>query len=113
MAQGGDPKGDGSGGESIYGPTFRDENFIYKNREGHLSMANSGPHTNGSQFFVLFSDQPHLDNKHVVFGRVFSGMETIKEIARFGTRDGTPKEKVRIARCGEVRWRRLTLHLQH
>lgn len=106
MAQGGDPRGDGSGGESIYGPTFRDENFTYKNKAGYLSMANSGPHTNGSQFFVLFKDQPHLDNKHVVFGRVFRGMDTLREIERFGTRDGAPKEKVVISRCGEARLRR-------
>lgn len=103
MVQGGDPKGDGSGGESIYGANFRDENFFYKNKEGYLSMANSGPNTNGSQFFVLLKDQPHLNNKHVVFGRVFRGMETLREIERFGTKDGKPKEKVVIARCGEAR----------
>ena len=77
MAQGGDFNG--SGGESIYGPKFDDENFIHKHTgPGILSMANCGPGTNASQFFLSFDEFPHLDGKHVVFGEVASGMEVIE-----------------------------------
>ena len=80
MAQGGDfTRGDGRGGEAIYGNKFRDENFRLKHDSPYLlSMANSGPHTNGSQFFITFRAVPHLDGKHVVFGKVTNGFEVMK-----------------------------------
>ena len=79
MAQGGDfTKFNGTGGESIYGEKFADENFIRKHTgPGILSMANAGPNTNGSQFFLCFDAFPHLDGKHTVFGKVTSGIEVL------------------------------------
>ncbi|KAI3749437.1 hypothetical protein L2E82_20049 [Cichorium intybus] len=104
MAQGGDfSKQNGTGGESIYGGKFADENFkLDHSGAGMLSMANGGPNTNGSQFFILFKRQPHLDGKHVVFGKVTKGMETIKTIEQLGTADGKPSGVVKIVDCGEV-----------
>ncbi|KAF7490239.1 Peptidyl-prolyl cis-trans isomerase 5 [Sarcoptes scabiei] len=101
MIQGGDIiRGDGRGSFSIYGGRFADENFNIKHTEaGLLSMANSGPDTNGSQFFITLVPTPWLDGKHVVFGKVVSGMEVIEQIATV-RRDGNdkPLEEVLITR---------------
>eukprot|EP00826_Nyctotherus_ovalis_P046383 TRINITY_DN5236_c0_g1_i4.p1 TRINITY_DN5236_c0_g1~~TRINITY_DN5236_c0_g1_i4.p1 ORF type:complete len:325 (+),score=123.70 TRINITY_DN5236_c0_g1_i4:73-1047(+) len=103
MMQGGDVvNGDGTGSTSIYGKQFDDENFVYKHfGAGLLSMANSGPNTNGSQFFITFGKTPHLDGKHVVFGRVVKGMSTIREIEKVKTgSNDLPSEDVVIENCG-------------
>lgn len=104
MCQGGDfEKSDGTGGSSIYGDHFEDESFELKHdRPGLLSMANSGKDTNGSQFFITTLPTPHLDNKHVVFGRVLQGMEVLSLIEQCGTDDGQVSQMVRIDNCGEV-----------
>lgn len=103
MAQGGDfSNGDGTGGESIYGGEFKDENFIRKHiGPGMLSMANAGPNTNGSQFFITFRSTPHLNGKHVVFGRVIEGMPLLHdlEILRTGA-NNKPRDEVCIYNCG-------------
>lgn len=90
MAQGGDfTHGTGIGGESIYGSSFRDENFVEAHGgRGTLSMANAGPDTNGSQFFITFGPTPHLDGAHVVFGKVVDGMEMLDAMERAGTPGG-------------------------
>ncbi|CAK7346510.1 unnamed protein product [Dovyalis caffra] len=104
MAQGGDfSKGNGSGGESIYGGKFADENFILRHEgAGLLSMANSGPNTNGSQFFITFKPQAHLDGKHVVFGKVIKGMDIVKKMEQAGSGRGQPVGPVKIVDCGET-----------
>ncbi|KAL4386126.1 hypothetical protein GQ457_09G010410 [Hibiscus cannabinus] len=106
MIQGGDiSAGDGTGGESIYGLKFEDENFELKHeRKGMLSMANTGPNTNGSQFFITTNQTSHLDGKHVVFGRVIKGIGVLRSIDRVATEDGTnyPTQEVIIVDCGEI-----------
>ncbi|XP_010413154.1 PREDICTED: peptidyl-prolyl cis-trans isomerase CYP63 [Camelina sativa] len=104
MAQGGDfSNGNGTGGESIYGGKFSDENFrLDHDGAGVLSMANCGPNTNGSQFFILFKSQSHLDGKHVVFGKVVEGMTVIKKMEFVGTSDGQPTSPVEIIDSGET-----------
>jgi peptidylprolyl isomerase len=105
MIQGGDfTAGNGTGGESIYGEKFDDENFVIKHTSGGLlSMANSGPGTNGSQFFITCKETPHLDNKHVVFGHVVEGMEVIQKIENTPTgASDKPVTEVTIEDCGEM-----------
>mmetsp|Transcript_34421 Transcript_34421/g.98535 ORF Transcript_34421/g.98535 Transcript_34421/m.98535 type:complete len:116 (-) Transcript_34421:169-516(-) len=106
MCQGGDfTRGNGTGGESIYGAKFDDEwasGYIGHSEAGLLSMANAGPNTNGSQFFILLNSASHLNNKHVVFGKVTSGMETIRQMERVGSGSGSTSKKVVVVDCGEV-----------
>jgi cyclophilin family peptidyl-prolyl cis-trans isomerase len=108
VAQGGDfTAGDGTGGESIYGKTFADENFRHKHANpGALSMANAGPNTNGSQFFVTFRPAPHLDGRHVVFGHVdlSRSNDVLQALERVPTRsDDRPVQPVTIVECGIVK----------
>jgi len=106
MCQGGDfTRGNGTGGESIYGDKFEDE--FERGVVGHaepflLSMANSGPNTNGSQFFLTTARTPHLDGKHVVFGKVLSGKEVVRAIEGVGSGSGKTAQPVLISNCGEV-----------
>jgi len=104
MCQLGDfTKGNGTGGESIYGEKFRDENFMMKHTgAGVLSMANSGPHTNGSQFFICLDKTSHLNGKHVVFGRVIEGMDVVKKMESVGSSGGDCKKRVEIRDCGQL-----------
>lgn len=105
MAQGGDiTAGNGTGGESIYGRNFRDENFKMKHTgAGILSMANSGPNTNGSQFFICFGKTDWLDGAHVVFGKVIDGLPFLKKLESYGAQgEGKPKAAIRITNSGQV-----------
>jgi cyclophilin family peptidyl-prolyl cis-trans isomerase len=110
MLQGGDfTRFDGTGGESIYGAKFADEfdpktGFVRHTVPGLLSMANAGPNTNGSQFFITTVSTPHLDGKHVVFGKVEddASMAVVKRVEAVGSRGGATSKRVAIADCGVV-----------
>ncbi|EJD37446.1 hypothetical protein AURDEDRAFT_173521 [Auricularia subglabra TFB-10046 SS5] len=106
MAQGGDfTRHNGTGGKSIYGEKFPDENFAAPHaKPGLLSMANAGKNTNGSQFFITFAPTAWLDNRHVVFGEVVSGMELVQKLEGLGSDSGSPKARVVIAASGTVEY---------
>eukprot|EP00877_Chromochloris_zofingiensis_P009862 jgi/Chrzof1/5129/Cz15g12150.t1 len=104
MCQGGDfTAGNGTGGESIYGMKFADENFTLKHTgPGILSMANAGPNTNGSQFFLCTASTPWLDGKHVVFGQVKDGLDVVKKVESYGSQSGKTSKPITVTDCGQL-----------
>ncbi|KAL4984091.1 cyclophilin-like domain-containing protein [Aspergillus falconensis] len=104
MLQGGDfTRQNGTGGKSIYGEKFADENFQLKHSKPYLlSMANAGPNTNGSQFFITTVKTSWLDGAHVVFGEVVKGQEVVDAVEKLGSQSGATKKKVVISDCGTV-----------
>ena len=104
MLQGGDfTNGNGTGGESIYGEKFEDESFaIRHDAKGVMSMANAGPNTNGSQFFITTVPTPHLDGKHVVFGRVLEGLDVVDAVESQGSPNGRTRKTITIVDSGEL-----------
>ncbi|KAF7457634.1 peptidylprolyl isomerase [Cryptosporidium felis] len=102
MAQGGDfTNGNGTGGKSIYGDSFEDENFKFGHEAHVISMANRGPNTNGSQFFITFAPTPHLDGKHVVFGKLNDEESklTLTKIEKFGSYSGRTSKRIEVVEC--------------
>ncbi|XP_036730190.1 peptidyl-prolyl cis-trans isomerase A-like [Balaenoptera musculus] len=104
MCQGSDfTRHNGTGGKSISGEKFDDENFLLKHTgPGILSVANAGPNTNGYQFFICTAETEWLDGKHVVFGKVKEGMNIVEAMERFGSRNGKTSKKITIADCGQI-----------
>lgn len=102
--QGGDiTKNNGTGGKSIYGDKFEDENFDVRHTgPGILSMANRGRDTNNSQFFITLKKAEHLDFKHVAFGWVRDGMDVVQQMGELGSKAGTPTKKITITDCGQL-----------
>merc|ERR1719510_753088 len=104
MLQGGDfTKNNGTGGKSIYGDKFKDENFVLKHTvPGLLSMANAGPNTNGSQFFITTVPCPWLDGKHCVFGELIEGANVVAACERVGSQSGKTSQRIVIANSGQL-----------